>query len=484
MNLNMMRKQKTIVKWSVWIIFGILAAYSFFTLNQTGLWYDEILSIWFSHPDISLQDLYIERMATDTAPPLYYILLHFWLGITSIDEFHVRLFSWIIYFVGFVSVGFSARLIFSKTEALLITGFIFCCGFMLLYSQIARFYVLLVPLSAIMTFMALRLIKEIKAKGDFPTLLFYGYLFFAILGCYTHIFAAFLFFIQGVTLFYFSIVNKNNVMRVIIGGLSAFILYLPCLYIMTYTNSIRLDGGMYLDSSFLSIFPFLMRLLFGNLWLGLSFIFLIVIGVILSKFNNRKTLPLFFWIALFWLLAFILFTQIIALKYAVLTARNYAVLLPCFAIIMFYTLQILMPIKYTNIAVLLLIIELSLFASTSRHISDEFEEIRGAAIYISEIEECDGAYFYLYPVKWSRGYEFIYYLNEMGMDISHVTSTSASNYEEINDIMVSQSCPIILWSLRRDASMSEEVLAELGYDIDELDIFRNNGNIIYHRSEN
>ena len=76
-----------------YIILVILMAGLFlriYGLSTESLWLDEGFSVWHSKTDIPL---IIKAASSDVQMPLYYILLHYWMGLFGDSEFSIRFLS-------------------------------------------------------------------------------------------------------------------------------------------------------------------------------------------------------------------------------------------------------------------------------------------------------------------------------------------------------------------------------------------------------
>lgn len=63
------------------LLFVAFSAYALFFLDHRSPWYDEFLSLKSADPELTLSFLLPKRMALDVHPPLYFIILHYWLGL-------------------------------------------------------------------------------------------------------------------------------------------------------------------------------------------------------------------------------------------------------------------------------------------------------------------------------------------------------------------------------------------------------------------
>ena len=72
------------------MLVAVVGLLEYVHLTTSGLWLDELSSIFFSETSESLSYLYYSRMVQDTSPPLYYILLHYWMCIFGDGEYPVE----------------------------------------------------------------------------------------------------------------------------------------------------------------------------------------------------------------------------------------------------------------------------------------------------------------------------------------------------------------------------------------------------------
>jgi uncharacterized membrane protein len=72
----------------------IAAAFRFYAIGDQSLWLDEIASVYFARQPLSL--LWSDWIIRETNPPLYYTLLHFWIGVFGDGETPIRALSAII----------------------------------------------------------------------------------------------------------------------------------------------------------------------------------------------------------------------------------------------------------------------------------------------------------------------------------------------------------------------------------------------------
>ena len=130
--------------WAPWLVLIITLFGGFIRillLGMKGMWLDETVSVWLA--DQSVADMLHWIVKIDPNPPLYYLLLHYWVGHYGDTPYYVRLFSAlfgtatipVIYLIGKrmsdVVVGLSAAVLLSLST------------FNIYFAQEARMYTLL-----------------------------------------------------------------------------------------------------------------------------------------------------------------------------------------------------------------------------------------------------------------------------------------------------------------------------------------------------
>jgi uncharacterized membrane protein len=126
---------------SFWIVLIAAFILRLISLNQS-FWLDEAVQVWASS-HFSLVGLFSKYMPGDFNPPLYHVLLHFWINILGTSEAGVRLFSvilgtaclWLVWKI-------SAELELERRPRLLAVILLATSPLHVYYSQEARMYIL------------------------------------------------------------------------------------------------------------------------------------------------------------------------------------------------------------------------------------------------------------------------------------------------------------------------------------------------------
>ena len=150
-------------------------------LDSQDLWLDEALSI---HDTKRPAFLIVSYM--DTTPPLYNLLLHFWIVLGGMSVWWVRLFS-VLFGVGVIFLAYLlAQRLFDKKTGLIAACLIACAPVFIYYSQEARAYSLLFFLVLASMYFYLRLAQTPHLKWRIL------YLIATALMLYSHLYAIFI----------------------------------------------------------------------------------------------------------------------------------------------------------------------------------------------------------------------------------------------------------------------------------------------------
>ena len=147
-----------------WTILGLLAAFAFGTwirfagIASLSLWYDEGFTAWaVDHPPTEI----IRIIRNDTAPPLYYLLLHGWTLAFGRSETGLRSLSAVLGVATIPLIAAIANLTLKKPAAVVAATWLFALSFaQIWYSQEARAYELTAFWMALMLLSLLRHIQR------------------------------------------------------------------------------------------------------------------------------------------------------------------------------------------------------------------------------------------------------------------------------------------------------------------------------------
>ncbi|MBI4058255.1 glycosyltransferase family 39 protein [Candidatus Gottesmanbacteria bacterium] len=246
-----------------------------------SLWRDEAYSIWIA--DASISEV-IKRTSGDYNPPLYYLLLKFWMHLFGKNELALRGFSLIAFLLFLMVVYLFSKKLFKDPRWRMRTLLLFATNPMLLYFAFElRMYALLTLFTGLSMYFCFE--KNWR-----------WYIVVTALGMYTQPFMSFVVLTQ--TLYF--IITKHR-MVAIKNALIIFALYLP--WMPTLIAQIRASGPMWINSVDLKLFLSVL----GNLYVGyegippglwhgmyiLSFLFLVLSVWLWRQKSLRSTSLLF-----------------------------------------------------------------------------------------------------------------------------------------------------------------------------------------------
>jgi len=161
----------------------------FYRVSFHPLWWDELFEVWMAEK--SFLGI-IEASRLDVHPPLYYMIVKVTMVNTS--PFWVRFHSMIAGSISIIFLYLLAKELFDKKTALY-SSFIFSISIsMILYSQCATSYSLLIMVTLLLTFLFIKIVRTKR---------FLYYVLFTIVGAFALYLHYFLFFhISGLILFY------------------------------------------------------------------------------------------------------------------------------------------------------------------------------------------------------------------------------------------------------------------------------------------
>ena len=307
---------------STYFILGLILVAGFllriYKLSSQSIWLDEAYSIYHSHQNfmhvISFKDL---------SPPLYYVLLHFWIKLTGTSAFSVRLLS---VFSGTASVFIIYLLgshIFNKKVGIYSALLVSFSPLHIYFSQEARTYSLLFALTLLSMYFYSKLSK------DTSKWIIAGYLISTVFLIYAHLYALLIVLVQNLHQF---IVNRFKLSREVkaraLLQFIVFIFYIPRMIQLPGIISSNYHSWIS-RPSFLQLIYMIYNLFSGVVFsfYGLALMLIYSLLVLRYKFGGNIFFPL--WILIPVLVPFtysLLFTPIFIPKY------TYFVSLPLYII--------------------------------------------------------------------------------------------------------------------------------------------------------
>lgn len=247
-----------------WLLLLIILALALrlFHLDQYGLWYDEAISYKAAQLDVRS---ILTNQIQSSHPPLYYLILHYWISFFPDSDFSARMLS-VFWNIALIPIVYClARELFKEKKVALIAVLLIAISpFHIAYSQELRMY------TQLMFFTTSGVLVYLLAIKNNNVLLWTAFFLLFFLAIYTHYFAA----LVLIGIFIYEIIFRSNKKSFCVLTISCSILFalcIPWIYIILSQpdlteGSLRplFDGVNLQPSSLLIPFVNISSLIFGE----------------------------------------------------------------------------------------------------------------------------------------------------------------------------------------------------------------------------
>ncbi len=203
-----------------------------YRIGGESLWLDEGYSINMAHMDVSELTAVT---AGDVHPPLYYVLLHYWISIFGDSEAAVRGLSALFGVLSLLVIFKVGQLLFAARGGVISCMLLSFSAFHVRYSQEARNYSLMALLTLLSFYFFIRILRERNFRTSF------GYVFSTVLLLYTHNYGLFIVLAENITFLAVSLLSgwRNFKRWVVLQGVLLG-LFLPWVYpLMTQISKVE-----------------------------------------------------------------------------------------------------------------------------------------------------------------------------------------------------------------------------------------------------
>jgi 4-amino-4-deoxy-L-arabinose transferase-like glycosyltransferase len=221
------------IKYKIFFIIILIIVLGFLlrlhNLTSKSIWYDEAKSIQFAE-----NPLWKIISKPNSTPPLYFIILKFWIDVFGDSEFAVRFPSIIFGSASLLLIYWIGKKTFNELVGLYSAFILAISSFHIFYSQETRNFTLFLFLTLVSMFIFIKILKKEKVK-------YYFYLTLVnILIIYTDIFGIFLILTQTIIIY----VSKEGLnKRLYLPIILALIFFCPYLFFMSKNiRNILFDG--------------------------------------------------------------------------------------------------------------------------------------------------------------------------------------------------------------------------------------------------
>jgi len=459
-------------------------------LDILSLWYDESFSIILAKNGI--QNLW-EIAKADVHPPLYYLLLHLWIKVSTNVTF-IRFFSVLFAITSIIIAYLFSKEILNEKVGLFTSFSLSISPLFVHHSQEIRMYSLLLFFMLTSTYFFWKFTKDKKILSAIL------YVFFSVCGFYTHYYILFIIIAQLIYLTSVNVIQGDIIKRLktslILAG-SILILYIPWIKIF-FTHFLTSTGGgaqalshsPSLDSltniilifllgeaktlPFKSLFYFLYNYRLENIYfilIHILFLLPLISTIFLIKNKLSKKDGTDAQLISYNGILFILFLTIISLLFSCILIfiggrfypRNLIIILPFYLMLLSYSI---LSIKKIWIRLLLtLLITFYLLTSTIRYHKYFIRDVTFNVSYYLKYHEnltntaifCTNP-FTFFPLKIYFDSENIYLL--MTEKVTYINLITANKKEIINDKNFLKQFPSI-WIILSEWSIDDHLKEEL-----------------------
>ena len=181
------------------VLIGLL--FRVYHLGTQSIWLDEAFSVALAK--MTLPQM-VQATAADVHPPLYYLILHYWIILFGDSEFAARFLS-VVFAVLAIPVTYAVgRQLVDKEVGLLSALILALSAFNILYSQEARMYSLMALLALLSMYFFWRFLQQSNLVSSV------GYVLSTTLLVYTHYYGWFVVIAQNIYVVTLLLLSKNR----------------------------------------------------------------------------------------------------------------------------------------------------------------------------------------------------------------------------------------------------------------------------------
>ena len=275
------------------LIFLLGLVLRIYDLDNESLWYDEAFSVSISNlgPLKIIETVF--NLGIEGNPPLYYLILHYWMMAFGDSEFSLRFMSVLFGLASILAVYALGKLLFNKNTGIIAALILAVSLFDVKYSQEARGYTLLTFLT-ITSFYSL--VKLTSKKSLIHSVI---YLISSTLILYTHFYAIFIIAAQNIFCLTLFVMHRKageiTFRKWILLQVVIFIAFIPGLIKLLYLKA-TVEQSFWISKPTINIITKYLDRYTGLTYLLIIFAVFALISIIsFTKLNISKGLRSKFW---------------------------------------------------------------------------------------------------------------------------------------------------------------------------------------------
>lgn len=295
-----------------------------------GFLYDEMYTLATANPGTPFSFIWREMLSQDVNPPLYNILLYGWNHFAPASVVWPRLFSLLAGLLAVLVSFWGTPKDWPKLKKFTLAALTLTSNGLAISCLYMRSYAWAILMVYLFTLTALRLARHLAAHQFPPKKMWAIFFLSGLAGAYFHFFAAGLFFITALLVFFYACWYKTARKTVFWGTAAAFALWTPWLavtyQVMTAPSSMWWYAIPWARASW-EILQYLLGATFVIAWIFVFGILALVSTV--HTYRSKTAAQIDFMLPLCQLLLLAGVVAVISLKYNLWMDRYFAVALPC-----------------------------------------------------------------------------------------------------------------------------------------------------------
>lgn len=366
-------------------------------LNYGSLSGDEPFTVFHAQMDFNR---FSEILVHENNPPLYFILLHYWIKLFGISTFSVRFIPYIFSCLTVLFIYKLGKKHFNFRITILTSLIFTFSNFHIYFSHETRVYSLFALLTVMSMHYFLSLIKDTSSKKFLILIILTN-----VTLIYSHFFGFFVLAIQGLAVLFIADFRKKLFKKYVLISLATLVLYIPYIRIIIIRFSESKNGTWVNKPNWEDLYNLLWK--FSNLPINtVLFIVILVSGLAVLIFKKAKTNSAYAKVIAIWFIFPYLFIYVVSQWIPMFVDRYLIFISIGFYFLIAIALNFLIPSKKLFYATSILIVGLMIFTSIpSSGRSKDFESMVN---FVSK-NKTENTVVYLCP-SWIN-YGFAYYYN-------------------------------------------------------------------------
>jgi mannosyltransferase len=407
------------------LIFLLGLALRLYDLGSESIWFDEAIAVKIAR----MGPLEIIRTTLgDNNPPLYYLILHYWMLLAGDSEFALRVPSALAGALAIPVIYSIGSMLFSRGSGLMAALILSLSAYHIRYSQEARTYSLMAFLGLLSFYFFLKLLKEGRSWTATA-----GYVVSTTLLMYSHVYGIFLVGAQVL----FLLATRQALQRWVVPAGLVALLYVPGLAWLA-VNVLSSEGAWHNSMWWMPV-PTLANvvdfflLYSGSVPVFVAFVLLAVLGFLDLAGGKRKAIA---YLLLAWLLVPIVVPFVVSHLYRPMLLDRYTIAAsPAFYLLATMGIERVRGIRYAHVPLAVAVAAFSLSATLGYFAATTKEPWRDVAGYVEEHARPGDLILF-------RGYSgklmFDYYFEreEVTQEVAPVDSTPPVTKKEMSEGLV------------------------------------------------